>query len=222
MNEEPIMEQSRNEKFLSALKKTAELYRNITVICAIIVAGAIAVAALWNVFVGLAMGIAAVLLYMFMSKKALEKWLGISYKSTSGELTVTKIDAKHKEEIWIPSRLIGLDVTVIEKNAFSAEGSKLVKKLHLPATLKEIEEGAFDGCEALEELYFEGTDCEWKEIKNSEKLSSLKITFCDSSAYTFTKKAKKAKKIKTVPAEEKHTQEQINEENTIDTEGENR
>ncbi len=199
-----LIDGSHAEKeFLDSLKKIKDSYLHTVIVCAVLVAAGIALAVFVNTVLGLVIGVAAVLIYMFMTKDILKKNLGISYRSTSGALSVTALDAKGKEEIWIPSRLIGLDVTEIEANAFKEGQNSNIQTLHLPATIKVIGENVIESCLGLKTLYFQGSEEEWNEIIKNFELGEIELIFFDESKYSLPKppKKNKEKRAKKVDAE---------------------
>lgn len=193
--EKKAEERSQAEQdFLDALKSTNDSYLVTVIICAAIVALGIALAVLWNTFAGLGLAIVAVLLYMLITKKILDKNLGISYRSTSGELSVVSYRARGKEEIFVPHRLLWLDVTEIDSHAFKHESASNLRTVHLPSTIKSIGENAFEDCGALELICFEGSPEKWDKIEKSDELADIEIRFFDTATYTLPRKPKKEKK----------------------------
>ncbi len=198
-------ENQRNEQtlsperqdFLNELQSANGSYLTTVVIFALIVAVGLITAAFLNVFAGLAVCVAAVLYYMFATKLILDKKLGISYKSTSGELSVISLKARDKQEIFIPSRLLWLDVTEIEAHALKDGGAQNVHTIHLPATLKVIGEDLLDGCDALRTICFEGSSEEWDAIEKNTSFDGLEIIFFDDAPYSLPKKVK----VKDAPKE---------------------
>lgn len=198
-NPEKVERPSAEAEFIEALKKTNSAYLGTVIISASIVAAGIAIAAFLNVFAGLGLGIVAILLYMFTTKQILDKHLGITYRSTSGELAVVLLKARDKEEIFIPHRLLWLDVTELDSGAFGDGTAKSVHTIHLPATLKAIGDGAFDGCEALATVCFEGSEEEWSAIEKGELPDTLEIKFFDGAAYEVPKEQKEQKLSESTP-----------------------
>jgi len=180
-------------EFLHALKLANSSYLNIVMTCGCLAICGIIIAIHVRLLYGVAVSFAAALAYMVATKMLLRKALGISYETTSGALTVTKLCAKNKEEIFIPRRLLWVDVTEIRDKAFADDTSKNMRVLHLPATLTLIGENIFEGCDSLETVYFEGTQEEFEKIESSTDFSTFQLIFCDSADYAI-KKNKKSKK----------------------------
>lgn len=165
------------EKYRKDLKTVSDFYLFTLIICGAVVVGGILLAVGSSVFVGLLVCISAILIYIAITSNLLYKFLGISYRSSTGQLTVTNLYGNGREEIWIPRRLIMLDVTEIGDNAFNHKSSASIVAVHLPSTLKVIGEKAFDGCDALTSIYFEGSTTEWEAIEKHTDLSSLNVIF---------------------------------------------
>ena len=103
---------------------------------------------------------------------------------------------KDKEEIFVPSRLLWLDVDTLSDKAFSCECAKNMHSVHLPATLTKIGKDVFEGCDALKTVYFEGTQEDFEKIESDTSFERFELIFCDCAEYEIKKppKAKKDKK----------------------------
>ena len=178
------------QDFLNNLQSTNGSYLTTVIISASVVAVGLVLAAFLNIFAGLAVCIAATLYYMLATKLILDKKLGISYRSTSGELSVVSLKARDKQELFIPSRLLWLDVAEIEAHAFKNGGAQSLHTIHLPATLKSIGDGFLDGCDALRTICFEGSREEWEAIEKNTSFDGLEIIFFDDAPYSLPKKVK--------------------------------
>ena len=174
-----VTSMTEEQAYQKSLDTVKDFYLFILIVCGALVVGAIIFAVVYNVFIGLLIAIAAVLLYISLTSNLLYRLLGISYKSSSGQLTVTDFYGKNRHEVWIPRRLIMLDVTEIDNKAFCHKSSSLIEKLHLPSTIKVIGDNAFEGCTALTTLYFEGSEEEWLSIDNHADLVGIKVLFFD-------------------------------------------
>ena len=188
--ENEITKADAQKEFLDNLKNVNSSYINIVMVCGCLAICGIIIAIHLMLWIGIGISFSSVIIYMILTKLLLIQKLGISYESTSGALTVTKIMAKDKEEILIPSRLLFVDVTKLSDNAFY--NSKELRIVHLPATLSEIGKDVFNSCDALEKIYFEGSQDEFEKIVCATDLSTFEIIFCDKAEY----KIKKAKKEK--------------------------
>ncbi len=186
--------ETANSKFIGALNAVNSSYLTVVIISAAIVAAGVAVAAFLNVAAGLAMAIVAVLFYMYTTKAILSKKLGITYRSTSGRLSVCTLRTRGQAELWIPGRLLWLDVTELESRGFDAEDAKALTAVHLPRTITNIGEYAFEDCSALSDIYYEGSAEEWAEIDCQCDISAFTLHFSDSSLFTAPKREKADKK----------------------------
>ncbi len=201
-------EMSAADAFIADLKSVNDSYLTIVMISMAMVALGVVVAAFISVAAGLACAICAVLLYMFTTKTVLQKKLGITYKSTSGQLSVIALLAKGREEIWIPRRLLWLDVTELDEKLFTHGGTESIRILHLPRTIKTIGTSAFEPCEALTDIYYEGSEEDWKEIDCLASTEHLELHFLDTSLYAVPHAPKKSK--------DKDTSDDISKANTED------
>ena len=89
-------------------------------------------------------------------------------------ITLIKYETKIEEDRVIP---YGEGVEVFGKGAFQNTD---FEKLTLPKSLKEIKENCFKDCENLKEIYYEGTEEEFKNIvieSGNENLTDAKIYY---------------------------------------------
>ena len=88
-------------------------------------------------------------------------------------------------DVIVPATYNGDTLTSIDSNAFSGEA---ITSITLPATIEEIGRRAFNNCNDLTDVYFEGTEEEWNEIDiNSTGNSALlnaNIHFAKVTKYT--------------------------------------
>ena len=206
MNEKEVFDTEQNvtekpdaqKEFLDNLKSANSSYLANIETCACIALCGIILAVQFFLWIGIGITLISALLYVFYTKSILQKKLGISYKTTSGALTVTKLCPKDKEEIYVPRRLLWLDVNALEDKAFSCECAKNMRSVHLPATLTVIGKDVFEGCDALKTVYFEGTQEDFEKIESDTSFDGLELIFCDCAEYEIKNppKAKKAKKDK--------------------------
>lgn len=54
------------------------------------------------------------------------------------------------------------EIGLIREGTF--EGCKNLRRITMPKRVKEIKRNAFDGCDSLEDVYYEGTREEWEKI----------------------------------------------------------
>ena len=192
MNENEKTESVQNAdgqiSFLDALKKTNSSYLTLVIICAFIaICGIIITLVLHLLWLGITIAFSSAIVYMLFTKVILLKNLGISYQTTSGQLTVTKLCAKDKSEIFVPRRLLWLNVTRLESRAFECSQSDILTEIHLPDTIMEIGENAFEGCSSLKKIYFQGNREKWESIDNQTDFTAFELIFCDNSEYELKK-----------------------------------
>ena len=177
--------------FLDSLKYLNTVYTEIVIFSILIAAAGIFVAIQLVLWIGVAIAIAGALFYAVFTRLMLKVFLGMSYQSTSGAITITKICAKDQTETFVPRRLLWVNVTKLGDGAFMSESADLMRSVHLPATLTEIGKNIFDGCSALKTVYFEGTQEEWEKIKKDTDFDGFELVFCDPALYSVSKKRKK-------------------------------
>ena len=168
--------------FRKSLKAVSDLYLYTVIISAAVVVAGLVYAVISKVSIGLIIAILGVLIYTALTSNILYKKLGISYRSTSGALTVTQLYGQHRKEIWIPERLLWINVTEIGDRAFAHASSAKIHTVHLPATLKAIGENIFEGCEELKTVYFAGSREEWEQIESSTDFSAYELIFAAETA----------------------------------------
>ena len=145
-------------------------------VAAIIVVG-IAVAVMFNVIVGASVAVSAAFFYKYTVDDRLKKSLGLSYKTAVGGLRLTCCKAVYGGVMWIPSRLLWHDVISIEASALRPTEKYTLTRIFLPRTLREISPDAFALCDTLKEIYFEGSEAEWRAIDGTDKLEGYSLLF---------------------------------------------
>lgn len=182
------------EQFIRYLAWTDKAYRAVVILSAVLALSAVFTAVFVKVSYGLMAGIGTVILYMGATSNILYSKLGVAYTSVSGELTITEIYGKQRQEIWIPRRLLWLDVVEIKAEACDHKSSACVKVIHLPATLRSIGNDAFRGCVLLEKICFEGSREQWEQIEKGEMPEGVEI-ICSEQVH-YPEKPEKNKKRK--------------------------
>ena len=176
--EEPKAEQNNEEqKFLSALKTVRKGYTIALIITAIIALAAIICSVHFDTLFGLLLLLLAVVTYMAIVINLLYSKLGIAYRTFHGGMTVTALYGKDREVVYIPDKLLMLTVTEIGTRAFTHESSKKIREIHLPKTLLRIGTSAFARLPALTDVYYEGTEEEWKNISRLAPLENVTVHF---------------------------------------------
>lgn len=165
----------------------------IAIVCAIM-AIAIAVAVLYNVAFGVAIALFDVFFYMRLLSDNMFKTLGFKYVSIAGGVRLTSCRARYGEVMWVPENLMGFDVIELGDGAFCSQRNGELKKVFLPKTLKRIGKDVFEGCEALEDIYYQGSEDEFSRISSETELSAYRIIF--DAKYPPIPKKKSAKATK--------------------------
>ncbi len=91
--------------------------------------------------------------------------------------TVTAVD--------VPAEIDGVCVTSIAASAFA--GCVGLSRISIPDTITKIDEGAFSACDALTDVYFDGTAEQWGSIdftKHNEDLLNALVHFADESVFS--------------------------------------
>lgn len=179
------------QDFLCDLEWTGKAYIVCIVLSALLAVASVAVAVHLKVIFGLIGAIASVLVYMGLVGHILYSRLGFSYTSTTGALKITEIYGKGRDEIWIPRKLLLLDVREIGDEACDHASSSELRFIHLPSTLRSIGKDAFLKCEKLECICYEGSPEEWDAIEKGAELDGVKVIFFDKVQYP-EKPAKKS------------------------------
>lgn len=209
--EAELVKEYGEKDFLSDLELSSKAYLVIVAASAVLVAGAIVLAVLWNVFYGLLLAIIAVLLYIAATGRMLYARLGFSYDSIPGALRITGVYGKHRNQIFIPRRLLWLDVAEIGEKAFCHASSSKIRAVYLPSSLKTIGKDIFEGCEALSLICFEGSEEEWNAIEKETSFEGIEMLFGQTVNYPV-----KQKKVKKDKAAKKNNTKKEAEENCAD------
>lgn len=193
--EENIAILNGEKNYREDLQKVEKLYILTLVLCGAVLAVAIVWAVLDSILMGIILAICSVVVYMALAANLLYRFFGISYKSFTGRMTVTQLYGKNREEIWIPERIIMLDVTDIGDRAFGHRSSERICAVHLPASLLRIGENIFDGCSSLKTVYFDGSREEWDRIEKNTDFSAYEIVFLTENAKEDSAQAKKEEDV---------------------------
>ena len=176
--EEPKTEQNNEEqKFLSALKTVRKGYKIALTVTAVIAIAAIICSVHFDTLFGLLLLVLAVVTYLAIVINLLYSKLGIAYRSFHGGMTVTALYGKDREVVYVPDKVLMLTVTEIGTRAFTHESSKKIREIHLPNTLLRIGTSAFAKLPSLTDVYYEGTEEEWKELSRLAPLENVTMHF---------------------------------------------
>lgn len=157
----------------------------------VIAVGALCVAAVLcavyvRVFLGVIIGMCAVLAYVFVLSDELRRVFGVRYKRVEGGIALSVISAKNQaesEERYIPSRLMWLDVVALSAPEGRFVPDSVTDTLFIPATVKVIEKDALSGMTALCRVVYMGTAEEWQSVETGEELDGLQVAFISEDAF---------------------------------------
>ena len=180
--EENIAILNGEKRYREDLHTVEKLYILTLVLCAAVLVTAVVWAVLDSVLMGIILGVCSAVVYMALAANLLYRFFGISYKSSTGRMIVTQLYGKDREEIWIPDRIIMLDVTDIGDRAFDHRSSERICAVHLPASLARIGKNIFDGCSSLKTVYFDGSREEWDKIEKNTDFSAYEMVFLAEGA----------------------------------------
>lgn len=179
-----------HKEYAKRMLNFSEFYVGFIVIVAIVMAIAIAIAVLYSVMLGVALALFGAFFYTTLLSDNMSKMLGFRYVSLAGGIRITMCRARYGEVMWMPDRLMGFDVIAIGDGAFKSPKNAELKKVFLPKTLKTIGKDIFEGCEAIEDIYYQGSEEEFSRIACETDLSHYRIIF-DAKYPPLAKKKKK-------------------------------
>ena len=165
------------EEYIKRLRAFSKFYVVILAFVAALVAGAIAAAVLYDVLVGVSVAFFGVIFYAVQVPDKMSKELGVRYVSLAGGIRLTKCRARYGERLIIPESLMWFDVIEIGDAAFATDKNSELREVFLPATLRVIGKDAFSGCDALEAIYYGGSEEAWSRVYSETDLSGVKIVF---------------------------------------------
>ena len=182
-----------HKEYAKRMLNFSEFYIGFILTVGLIMAFAVVMAVLYSVAVGVALAAFGVLLYTTLLSDNMSKMLGFKYVSLAGGIRLTMCRARYGEVMWVPDRLMGFDVIAIGDGAFKSPRNVGLKKVFLPKTLTAIGKDVFEGCEALEDIYYQGSEEEFAKISCETELSAYRIIF-DAKYPPVAKKKKKPAK----------------------------
>ncbi len=151
-------------RYVSRMRRFMKEYRLLVLCMGVVSALAIVVAVVANVLVGLCAAVAVVVIYTRYKREILQKHLHLRCESAAEGLSIIALSADGADTLFVPARLMGLRITELRASAFADEKNATVTALHLPATLKVIGRDALVGLDALETVFFEGSQSEWDAL----------------------------------------------------------
>ena len=165
------------QEYLKALCELHKGYIWAIVITLAIMAASIATALLYRAYMGLLILALAVIVYLVIAKNLAYSKLGISYRTLHGCLTVTELYGKNRETVYIPEKMMIFTVTEIGTRAFTHESSKSIKNIYIPKSILRIGTSAFARLHSLTDIYYEGSEEQWKEISRLAPLEDVTVHF---------------------------------------------
>ena len=168
---------SEKDIYLKRLKDVKNGYTVTLIISASIFIGAICCAVFYNALIGLGLLVLGIIAYVALTKNLLYATLGIAYRSFHGCMTITELYGRSREVVYIPDKIIMLTVTEIGTKAFKHESSKNIREIHIPKSIIRIGTSAFAKLPSLTDLYYEGSEEEWKELSRLAPLEGVALHF---------------------------------------------
>ena len=155
------------EEFSVRLQRFEKSYLRLVIGCACGAALAIVLAVFFRVSVGFVAAIGVAFAYRLLLSDCLKKHLSLTCERNPDGVTVSVVG--EWDELWIPARLLWLDVTEV-KAACGAEC------LHIPKSVKRI--GASE--ETPVRIFYEGSAEEWSAVVGNESLYTAELA-CDAA-----------------------------------------
>lgn len=187
------------QEYLKALCELRKGYIWAIVITLAIMAASIATALLYRAYMGLLILALAVIVYLVIAKNLAYSKLGISYRTLHGCLTVTELYGKNRETVYIPEKMMIFTVTEIGTRAFTHESSKSIKNIYIPKSILRIGTSAFARLHSLTDIYYEGSEEQWKEISRLAPLEDVTVHFECTMPKPEKKKNSKSQDSKKAP-----------------------
>lgn len=195
------------QEYLKALCELRKGYIWAIVITLAIMAASIATALLYRAYMGLLILALAVIVYLVIAKNLAYSKLGISYRTLHGCLTVTELYGKNRETVYIPEKMMIFTVTEIGTRAFTHESSKSIKSIYIPKSILRIGTSAFARLHSLTDIYYEGSEEQWKEISRLAPLEDVTVHFECTMPRLEKKKKSKSQDSKKAPDTQSETDE---------------
>lgn len=175
--EDGVPNEPQGDGFEQRMTKFASFYLYLIIMCGAFCAIAITVAVIWRVSVGILLAIIASLTYKLFLTDEMKKRLGYFSRRVSDGLALRAARKCTDEVIYVPEKLLWLDVTQIDERAFGDHMGGDAEEIVLPATLKRIGADAFVGCKALKTVRFRGDREQWNAIECLSDMSPYTVVF---------------------------------------------
>ena len=175
--------------FPKRMEKVQSFYLLLVIMCTIGLGVAIFCAVTQDLMWAAVIAAVSIFFYVRFTGYTLDEQLGVSYKTASGSLTVTRCRARYGDIFYIPSRLLWYDVEAVSDKAFFSPKAKNAElhTIYIPKSIKHIGKDVFSSCESLTTVCFEGSRAEWEKVTKETDFSGFKMEFC-APFPTITKK----------------------------------
>ena len=187
-----------HKEYAKRMLNFSNFYIGFIAVVGVIMAIAVAVAVLYNVLLGVALALFGAFFYWTILSDNMSNMLGVRYVSLAGGIRITMCRARYGDVMWIPERLMGFDIIAIGDGAFKSPKNSELKKVFLPKTLSEIGKDIFEGCDALGDIYYQGSEEEFGKISCETDLSPYRIIFDAKYPPVAKKKKKLARQIQKI------------------------
>ena len=179
--------------FPKRLEKVSSFYLFLVVMCTAALGIAVYFAIERDLLIAAVIAVVSVFFYARFAGYTLDDQLGLSYKTASGSMQITRCRARYGDVFYIPAKLFWYDVEAIADNAFFSPKGKNseLHTVYIPKSIKHIGRDVFESCESLSTICFEGTEAEWEKVTKETDLSALETVFC--ATIPSIQKAKKKK-----------------------------
>ena len=177
------LDETITESFEERKKLFDKYYTWVVIMCLATALAAVAVAIYLHFLIGILMFIAVPIIYVVFVGDKLEKSLGLSYKTTDSGVSVAVIKRGKNvldTDAYVPEKLFWYNVTAIHGGKKS-KSEENVSTLHIPTSIKLIEEDAFAGIISLNTIRYCGTRDQWNGMDCRADVSALEIICCDDA-----------------------------------------
>ncbi len=176
--------------FPKRMEKVQSFYLLLVIMCTVGLGVAIFCAVTQDLTWAAVIAAVSIFFYVRFAGYTLDDQLGLSYKTASGSMTITRCRARYGDIFYIPSRLLWYDVETISDRAFFSPKAKNgeLHTIYIPKSIKHIGKDVFSSCESLSTVCFEGNQEEWEKVTKETDLSGFEMVFCATFPTTTKKK----------------------------------
>lgn len=176
-----------HKQYLARMASFGRKYAVITAISSAIALASVPLAIFYSLLFGAVLAIFSAVFYWRLVTDEARNTLGVKYKTDDRGMILTAVRAKYGDIVWVPSHIALFDISRIEDRAFCDEKNAELRAVFLPLSLKSIGDDIFKDCGALYDIYFEGSEEDWKLIEKNTDFSNYALHFNTP----YPKKAKK-------------------------------